>query len=73
MLLIDLSNLLALYESDMWRSIYWSEQVSLRTRVLLMKDWILRGVFGRDLSRVSFVSFDIYGHLLLEPRTDILF
>jgi NADH dehydrogenase len=25
-----------------WRSIYWSEQVSARTRALLMIDWIIR-------------------------------
>lgn len=25
-----------------WRSVYWSEQVSSRTRALLMIDWIVR-------------------------------
>ncbi|OCH88794.1 nucleotide-binding domain-containing protein [Obba rivulosa] len=35
-----------------WRSVYWSEQVSMRTRALLMIDWIVRGVWGRDLSRL---------------------
>lgn len=25
-----------------WRSIYWSEQVSSRTRALLMFDWVIR-------------------------------
>lgn len=25
-----------------WRSVYWSEQVSHRTRALLMIDWIIR-------------------------------
>jgi len=35
-----------------WRAVYWSEQVSLRTRLLLMLDWIKRGVFGRDLSKI---------------------
>ncbi|THG99455.1 hypothetical protein EW026_g2881 [Hermanssonia centrifuga] len=35
-----------------WRSVYWSEQVSSRTRALLMIDWIVRGVWGRDLSRL---------------------
>ncbi|KAF8201713.1 hypothetical protein BJ912DRAFT_1054030 [Pholiota molesta] len=35
-----------------WRSIYWSEQVSARTRALLMIDWIIRGIWGRDLSRI---------------------
>ncbi|GAA5841994.1 hypothetical protein JCM5353_003644, partial [Sporobolomyces roseus] len=37
----------------LWRSVYLSEAVSLRTRCLLMLDWIKRGLFGRDLSRVS--------------------
>ncbi|EUC57846.1 NADH dehydrogenase (ubiquinone), 64 kDa subunit, putative, partial [Rhizoctonia solani AG-3 Rhs1AP] len=27
-----------------WRSVYWSEQVSMRTRALLMIDWIIRHV-----------------------------
>ena len=35
-----------------WRSIYWSEQVSMRTRALLMIDWIIRGIWGRDLSKL---------------------
>ncbi|KAI0705930.1 nucleotide-binding domain-containing protein [Cytidiella melzeri] len=35
-----------------WRSVYWSEQVSSRTRALLMIDWVIRGVWGRDLSRL---------------------
>lgn len=25
-----------------WRSVYWNEQVSTRTRALLMIDWIIR-------------------------------
>jgi NADH dehydrogenase FAD-containing subunit len=35
-----------------WRSIYWNEQVSSRTRALLMIDWIIRGIWGRDLSKL---------------------
>lgn len=35
----------------LWRSIYWSEGVSMRTRLLLMVDWIKRGIWGRDLSK----------------------
>lgn len=27
-----------------WRSVYWSEQVSTRTRALLMFDWVIRSV-----------------------------
>ena len=34
-----------------WRSIYWSEQVSMRTRALLMIDWIVRCV--TSLSHVA--------------------
>ena len=37
----------------LWRGVYWSEQVSFRTRVLLMLDWVKRGIWGRDLSKVS--------------------
>ncbi|TIA92319.1 hypothetical protein E3P99_00637 [Wallemia hederae] len=40
--------LISLY---LWRSIYWSEQVSNRTRALVMVDWIKRGIWGRDLSK----------------------
>ncbi|KAL7419107.1 hypothetical protein Q5752_005943 [Cryptotrichosporon argae] len=40
--------LLAMYA---WRSVYWSEQASLRLQFLLMIDWIKRGIFGRDLSK----------------------
>ncbi|QRW01530.1 NADH dehydrogenase [Ceratobasidium sp. AG-Ba] len=35
-----------------WRSVYWSEQVSMRTRALLMIDWCIRGIWGRDLSKL---------------------
>ncbi|BGP13049.1 hypothetical protein JCM10213_000946 [Rhodosporidiobolus nylandii] len=34
-----------------WRAAYLSEAVSLRTRCLLMVDWIKRSLFGRDLSK----------------------
>ncbi|KAF8136480.1 hypothetical protein EV363DRAFT_1543830, partial [Boletus edulis] len=44
-----MGGLIAMYA---WRSVYWSEQVSARTRALLMIDWIIRGVWGRDLSRL---------------------
>lgn len=33
------------------RRIYWSEQTSMRTRMLIMVDWVKRGIFGRDLSK----------------------
>lgn len=35
-----------------WRSVYWSEQVSMRTRALLMFDWIIRCVFPSIFSRL---------------------
>ncbi|CAO1622589.1 unnamed protein product [Parajaminaea phylloscopi] len=35
-----------------WRSFYLSEQVSTRTRLLLLSDYIRRGIWGRDLSRL---------------------
>ncbi|KAJ6624528.1 hypothetical protein B0H10DRAFT_725699 [Mycena sp. CBHHK59/15] len=44
-----MGGLVAMYA---WRSVYWNEQVSLRTRALLMIDWVIRGVWGRDLSRL---------------------
>ncbi|KAF8965277.1 hypothetical protein BDZ97DRAFT_1659142 [Flammula alnicola] len=44
-----MGGLVAMYA---WRSIYWNEQVSARTRALLMIDWIIRGIWGRDLSRI---------------------
>ncbi|KAI0312376.1 nucleotide-binding domain-containing protein, partial [Amylostereum chailletii] len=44
-----MGGLVAMYA---WRSVYWSEQVSARTRALLMIDWIVRGVWGRDLSKL---------------------
>ncbi|KAF8163513.1 hypothetical protein B0H34DRAFT_650236 [Crassisporium funariophilum] len=44
-----MGGLVAMYA---WRSIYWNEQVSMRTRALLMIDWIVRGIWGRDLSRL---------------------
>ncbi|PIA17636.1 hypothetical protein COEREDRAFT_101447 [Coemansia reversa NRRL 1564] len=42
------SNLAAKY---LWRSVYWSQQVSLRTRFLLSMDWCKELLFGRDLSK----------------------
>ncbi|KAJ9148900.1 NADH dehydrogenase [Pleurostoma richardsiae] len=32
-----------------WRSVYFAQSVSFRTRVLMMMDWAKRGLFGRDL------------------------
>lgn len=44
-----MGGLLAMYA---WRSVYWNEQVSSRSRALLMMDWAIRGIWGRDLSRL---------------------
>ncbi|KAK5552039.1 hypothetical protein LTR46_009905 [Exophiala xenobiotica] len=38
--------LMAVY---LWRSIYFAQSVSLRTRLLLAMDWTKRALFGRDL------------------------
>ncbi|KAK2745490.1 hypothetical protein FQN55_006186 [Onygenales sp. PD_40] len=38
--------LLAVY---LWRSIYFAQSVSLRTRILLAMDWAKRALFGRDM------------------------
>jgi len=35
----------------LWRSVYWSQQVSFRTRALLTFDWFRRAIWGRDFSR----------------------
>ncbi|KAI1336612.1 hypothetical protein F5Y15DRAFT_197606 [Xylariaceae sp. FL0016] len=32
-----------------WRSVYFAQSVGTRTRVLMMMDWLKRGLFGRDL------------------------
>lgn len=36
-----MGGLVAMYA---WRSVYWNEQVSMRTRALLMTDWVVRCV-----------------------------
>ncbi|KAG2228211.1 hypothetical protein INT45_011003 [Circinella minor] len=41
-----------LYSMYLWRSVYWSEQVSMRTRMNLSLDWTKQALFGRDLSIV---------------------
>ncbi|KAJ2156608.1 swr1 complex component [Coemansia sp. RSA 552] len=44
------SNLAAKY---LWRSVYWSQQVSLRTRFVLSMDWLKELLFGRDISNMA--------------------
>ncbi|KAK9451180.1 uncharacterized protein V1518DRAFT_412749 [Limtongia smithiae] len=39
--------LVAMY---LWRSVYFAQSVSFRTRALLFMDWMTRGLFGRDMS-----------------------
>ncbi|KAK9471467.1 pyridine nucleotide-disulfide oxidoreductase-domain-containing protein [Dipodascopsis tothii] len=39
--------LVAMY---LWRSVYFAQSVSLRTRALLAMDWLTRGLFGRDIT-----------------------
>ena len=41
--------LVAMY---LWRSAYLEMQVSTRTRMLLLNDYIRRGIWGRDISRI---------------------
>ncbi|RWA09051.1 hypothetical protein EKO27_g6056 [Xylaria grammica] len=33
-----------------WRSAYFAQSVGLRTKFLMMMDWLKRGLFGRDLN-----------------------
>jgi NADH dehydrogenase len=42
--------LLAVY---LWRSVYFAQSVSLRTRILLAMDWTKRGLFGRGKFLIS--------------------
>jgi hypothetical protein len=41
-----------------WRSIYWSEQVSTRTRALLMFDWIIRYDLSHSSSTMIMEAYD---------------
>ena len=41
--------LMAVY---VWRSIYFAQSVSFRTRILLAMDWSKRALFGRGISAV---------------------
>jgi len=43
--------LMAVY---LWRSIYFAQSVSLRTRILLAMDWSKRALFGRGESSMTF-------------------
>ncbi|KAK9373175.1 uncharacterized protein V1513DRAFT_450050 [Lipomyces chichibuensis] len=41
--------LVAMY---LWRSVYFAQSVSFRTRALLFMDWLTRGLFGRDMTQI---------------------
>ncbi|KAK9235825.1 hypothetical protein V1525DRAFT_364245 [Lipomyces kononenkoae] len=41
--------LVAMY---LWRSVYFAQSVSFRTRALLFMDWFTRGMFGRDMTEI---------------------
>lgn len=34
-----------------WRSVYWSMQLSIRNRYLILNEWLRTAIFGRDLTR----------------------
>jgi hypothetical protein len=50
-----------------WRSIYWSEQVSNRTRALLMFDWVIRCVRGLRCARARMVLTSVQRYLGARP------
>lgn len=53
--------LLAVY---LWRSVYFAQSVSLRTRILLAMDWSKRALFGRGKSMFSF-PWNLHGEAWL--------
>jgi len=56
-----MGGLVAMYA---WRSIYWNEQVSTRTRALLMIDWIVRCVVYLSLYKIQ--SYQTYQSKLIQ-------
>lgn len=46
--------LMAVY---LWRSVYFAQSVSLRTRILLAMDWSKRALFGRGNQNLSVKLF----------------
>ena len=52
-----------------WRSVYWSEQVSARTRALLMFDWIIRCVLCCSSIGSSEVDVSLMLQRYLGPRS----
>jgi len=66
--------LLAVY---LWRSVYFAQSVSLRTRILLAMDWSKRALFGRGelplSTLISLLSLDCHMNVCLETRANCLF
>ncbi len=58
--------LLAVY---LWRSVYFSQSVSLRTRMLLAVDWSKRALFGRGTSNNTRSSYTIVDDRLTSHRS----
>jgi NADH dehydrogenase len=57
--------LIAVY---LWRSVYFAQSVSFRTRCLLAMDWSKRALFGRG----EFLRSLLFGGEMLTPRTDLM-
>ena len=57
--------LLAVY---LWRSIYFSQSVSLRTRALLAVDWTKRALFGRGKTSSHFLLSETINPSAIEVR-----
>ena len=60
--------LMAVY---LWRSVYFAQSVSLRTRLLLAMDWSKRALFGRGMLLIPSISPDVvdtcYSMLIIWP------
>jgi NADH dehydrogenase len=57
--------LIAVY---LWRSVYFAQSVSFRTRCLLAMDWSKRALFGRG----EFLRSFLFGGEMLTSRTDLM-
>jgi NADH dehydrogenase len=57
--------LIAVY---LWRSVYFAQSVSFRTRCLLAMDWSKRALFGRG----KFLRSLLFGGEMLTSRTDLM-
>lgn len=49
-----------------WRSVYFAQSVSLRTRMLLAMDWVKRGLFGRGESWKPFRILHLHMNLVAD-------